>query len=109
MSSFPRKRAPIAVVAAGAGDTAVVAGVAGKRIAVMGYVIVASAAGVNPKWRSNTTDISGAMPFAANGGVVVPLSPDDPWLITAAGETLNLNAAGVGNVGGHVVYEERPY
>jgi hypothetical protein len=53
MSSFPRKRAAIAVVAGGAGDTQVVAAVAGSRIAVMGYVIVASAAGVNPKWRSS--------------------------------------------------------
>jgi hypothetical protein len=108
MSSFPRKRVAIAVVAAGAGDTQVIAAVAGSRIAVMGYVIVASAAGVNPKWRSNASDISGAMPLAANGGVVCPES-GEPWLMTNVGEALQLNTAGAGSIGGHLVYETRPY
>lgn len=107
-TTFPRRRVSINIVAAGAGDNVVLAAVPGKRLAVMGYVLVGSVAGINPKWRSAANDISGAMALAANGGVVAPISPDgDPWLLTNAGEALNINVAAAGNLGGHAIIEER--
>jgi hypothetical protein len=57
---------------------------------------------------AQANDISGAMPLAANGGVVCPES-GEPWLMTNAGEALQLNAAAAGSIGGHLVYEVRPY
>jgi hypothetical protein len=103
------KRAAITVVAAGAGDNAVVAAVVGKRIRVLGYVFAVSAAGVNPKWRSAANDLTGAFPLGANG--VLSVAEANPewgagWFETNTGEALNLNVAAAGNVSGHLVYEE---
>lgn len=86
------------------GDNEVVAGVTSKKIRVLSYVVMASAA-VNVKWRSNATDKSGLLYCAANGGAVAPFSPVG-HLETAAGEPLNLNLSGAVAVGGHVTYIE---
>lgn len=95
-------------MAAGAGATDVVAAVAGKKIRVLGYVLVASAAGVNPQWLSAANVLSGAMPLPAGGGVAAaPCHPDlnAGWLETNAGEALRLNAAAAGNLTGHLLYQ----
>lgn len=44
---------------------------AGKVIKVLGYVIASSAAGTVKLIDSTPTDITGAMPIAANGSIVV--------------------------------------
>lgn len=96
--------------ASASGDNAIVAAVAGKRIRVIGYTIIAGAA-VTAKWRSATTDISGGMALAANGGAapsVSVLSPGGMFgvLQTEPGEALNLNLSDAVAVGGHLVYIE---
>lgn len=97
------KHAPI--VASASGASQVVAGVAGKRIRVLGYTLVAAAA-VTAKFQSNATDLTGALPLAANGGVSAASGPDVPSFETAAGETLNVNLGGAVQVGGHLTYME---
>lgn len=85
-------------------DNLVVAAVTGKQIKVQSVVLVASGT-VSVKWRSNTTDISGAMPLVANSGFVLP-SGSSNYFETAVGEALNINLSGAVAVNGHISYTE---
>lgn len=96
--------------ASSSGSNTIVAAVTGKKIRVLSYVIIAAGA-VTAKWQSATTDISGGMALAANGGAapsVSVLSPGGTFgvLQTEPGEALNLNLSGAVSVGGHLVYIE---
>ena len=93
--------APINATASG--DTQIVAGVSGKRIRVIAYAIVASAT-VNVKFRSNTTDITGAMRIVEGGGIAHAY--DQGLFQTAVSESLNINLSNNATVGGYVVYRE---
>jgi hypothetical protein len=101
--------AVVAATTAGAGDTQIVAApAAGYKIRVLGFSIVASAAGVNPKFKSGATDKTGAMPFAANGGVSpATCNPESGAFLFEcnAAEALNLNHAAAGTTGGFVTYQ----
>ena len=87
---------------ASSGDNAIVAAVTGKKIRVLSYAIVGAGA-VSAKFRSGTTDITGAMSFAANGGAAVGFSPVGHFE-TAAGSALNVNLSGAVAVAGHLTY-----
>jgi hypothetical protein len=89
-----------------AGDNQIVAAVTGK-IKVLSAALVASGT-VNLKWRSATTDLSGAIPLVANSGFVLPASSPGQgnYLETAAGEALNINLSGGVQVSGHISYYE---
>jgi hypothetical protein len=104
VSTHPNKDLLFASVStAGSGDTEIVAAVPNKKIRVVNYALVANAA-VSAKWKSGSTDKTGAMPFAANGGISCPGSSDSVWFETATGEALNLNLSGAVQVSGHVSY-----
>lgn len=99
----------VKIAATDANANAIVAAVAGRRIKVLDYVLVADAA-VKVKWQSASTDISGLMNLAAAGyGVSSPGATNSlqsvPKLMTAAGEALNLHLSGAVVVGGHLTYE----
>lgn len=81
---------------------ALVAAVTGKRIRVHGYVIQAAGT-VNVKFQSASTDLTGAMPQAANTGVATQFAKDG-WFDTAAGEALNIHLSGSVQVSGHLRY-----
>lgn len=83
----------------------VAAPAAPNRIKVVSYVVVADAA-CTAKFQSATTDKSGAMSFAANGGAVVPGQASSPWFACAAGEALNIVTTGA--VKGHLTYILEP-
>lgn len=96
--------------ASASGDNSIVAAVTGRRIRVVGYTIIASGA-VTAKWRSASTDISGGMALAANGGAAPAVSVISPGglfgvLQTEPGEALNLNLGAAVSVGGHLTYIE---
>ena len=96
--------------ASASGNNEIVAAVTGKRIRVVGYTIIATGT-VTVKWRSASTDLSGGMALAANGGTtpsVSVLSPAGMFGVfqTEPGEALNLNLSGAVAVGGHLVYVE---
>ena len=91
-----------AVISVGADATAaVVAATTGKRIYVISYVMLSTAAGTLT-WKSNTTAISGAFPVAANGGVGASHNPHGNFW-TEAGEALNLTTA-TATAYGHLTY-----
>lgn len=95
------------------GDNAIVAGVAGAIIRVVGYVLMAGGT-VNVKWMSDTggsaTELSGPLPLTAQAGAVAPHTPRgvggriDGWFDTVAGKALNLNLSAGQQVSGHVSY-----
>lgn len=92
--------APIS--ASSSGDNTIVPAVTGKKIVVKGVVVVAAGT-VSVKWRSGSTDKTGAVPLVANGGYVLPVSTVG-WLETVAGEALVLNLSGAVLAAGHIVY-----
>jgi hypothetical protein len=77
-----------------------VALIASRRIRVTSLFIVVTTA-VTVKFQSGgTTDITGAMPFGANGGISLPFNAAG-WFQTVAGEKLNLVlGSGVAVAGG---------
>jgi hypothetical protein len=84
------------------GATQLVAAVAGKKIVVISYAVIVNAA-VNVKFQSGSTDLTGLMYFAANGGATVTVEGLGCFE-TAAGEALNINLSGAVAVGGHITY-----
>lgn len=87
------------------GDSQIVALTAAKKVKVLSVALVASGT-VSIKWRSNTTDISGALPLVANSGFILPASSPGQghYFETAAGEALNINLSGAVAVNGHISY-----
>jgi hypothetical protein len=93
------------ISASGSGDNAIVAAVASKKIKVLSCALVASGT-VSVKWRSGTTDVSGAMPLVVNSGFVLPASSPGQghYLETAVNTALNINLSGAVQVSGHISY-----
>lgn len=93
--------------AAALGDNTLVAAVPGLKIKVVSYVMVAASA-VTARLYSGAagTPLSGAMSFAANGGVAMPGEPSSHLLETAAGAALVLNLGAAVQVSGHIAYFE---
>lgn len=97
------KYAPIDV--ATLGDNTIVALVAGKKLRVINWVAVVSAA-VSIRWKSGAaTNLSGAMALAANGGAA-PGEAAHGHFETAAGVALVLNLSAAQQVSGYLAYVE---
>lgn len=95
----------VAISTAASGNSILVAGVANKRIRVTGYAVVAAAA-VNAKFQgtgSATVDLTGALPLAANSGVVSSGGPAQQFAV-AQGDALNINLSAAVQVSGHLTY-----
>lgn len=95
-----------AISAASSGNNTIVAAVTGKKIRVLTYTVIATSA-VTVQWRSSTagTNLTGAMPYGANGGATPPFCPVGHFE-TASGELLNMVLGGAVQVSGHVTYVE---
>lgn len=92
-----------AIDTAAAGDTTLVASVAGAKIRVYGFGLVVGAA-ITVRFKSGAaTNLTGPLAFAANGGVSTAFSPVGLFE-TALGEGLVLNLSVAGSVGGWLVY-----
>lgn len=96
----------VAISAAGAGVNALVAAVPGRRIRVTQLVLVADGA-VTVELRSAATARTGAMSFAANGGVVWPFN-ERGWVTTEINEALNANLGGAVGIRGVLQYDLIP-
>lgn len=94
------------ITASSSGATTIVAAVTSKKIRVISWSLVCSAA-VNVKWQSHVTptDLTGLYYFAANGGITVPFSPVG-YFETVSGEALDINLSGANAVGGMLCYVE---
>jgi len=98
--SLPPQRAVISESTAATNE--LVAAVTGKKIVVLNYAIVATAAvGVN--FESATTDISGVMQLGANGGIA---HTDNEFGLfeTAAGAALAMTSDAAVQVSGYLTY-----
>jgi len=97
---------PINATAAGANQ--IVAGVPGRRIVILGYVLCASAA-VTAQWVSGAVNISGPMSLTAAGDNI-SAGPGRSevgffrWGTGATGGDLTLTLGGAVQVGGHLTY-----
>ena len=89
--------------ATSSGDTQVVPAVSNRRIVVVAFGVIASAT-VNIRFRSGTTDITGAMRLVEGGGIAHAY--DGGLFQTATGQALNINLSTNATVGGYVVYRE---
>ncbi len=94
--------ATIAITAA-SGDQTILSAVSGKKIRVLGYALVTDTASALTWESGGSTAISGAMTFAANGGISAVPSKWG-WVETLSGESLVLNVGTAATVGGHVTY-----
>lgn len=93
-----------AIAASSSGDNTVVSAVPGKRIRVFNTMVVAGSS-VTAKWKSGaSTDLSGDMQYAANGGYCTDSMSG--MFRTAVGEALVLNLSGAVTVGGHLAFVE---
>lgn len=95
------------VSVASSGDNSIVAADASNKIKLVSYTLVADAA-VNVKWRNATTDISGAMAFAANGGAAAISQPSAHLMETSVNSALQLNLSSAVGVRGHISYFKEP-
>ena len=88
------------------GDNTLVAAVTGKKIRVLNYTLVTSAA-VNVRFESGAggTALTGVMEFDANSGASVDCGHTGCFQ-TAAGALLNLELSGAVSVDGHLTYIE---
>ena len=93
-----------ALSASSLGDNVTVTGVAGKKIRVLKYTVLAGGT-VAVKFRTSTgpTDLTGPMPLAANSGVGGAFCPIGLFE-TAPGDSLLLNLSAATAVGGHLTY-----
>ena len=100
-----------AISASASGDNTIVAAVAGQKIVLLSYLVIA-AGDVSITWKSGaSTSLSGAMALAANGGAAPSAGPLTPagvvgMLETAPGEALVLNLSAAVAVGGHITYRQ---
>ena len=92
------------IAAASSGDNTVVAAVAGKKIRVLGFFLVASAA-VTARFESSAGGdaLTGQMQLGANGDLAPGFNPLG-WFETVAGELLNLELSGAVPVDGALAY-----
>jgi len=95
------------ISAASSGNNTLVAAVTGKKIGVLGLILIADAAvDVRLESGAGTTALTGVMSLAAEGnGFVLPMSVEGRhWVETAAGALLNLELSGAVQVSGCIVY-----
>lgn len=83
------------------GTQTLVAGVANKKIKIVGYVVVGSA-NCTVQFADTTGILTGAMDCAQYGGMVAKGSPSVPWQETRLGEPLKLVTTAA--VNGHLSY-----
>lgn len=86
-----------------AATTDLVAAIAGRKIRILSLFIVAAGA-VTATFKSNTTNITGAMSMITGVPFSMPYNPVG-WGETASGEKLNLTLSGATQVSGWMTYE----
>lgn len=92
-----------AISSTGSGDT--LALVASKKIRVLSMFFVVAGATTVKFQSGGATDKTGAMSFAANGGISLPFNPTG-WFETAAGEKLNHVLGSAVAIAGGLTYVE---
>ena len=95
-----------AVISATSSSTAVVAGVAGQRIRLLGYTLtVGTATNIKFEEADGGTALTGVMELAAKGGISVPATYIGVLETSTAANGLFINTSATSNVMGHVSYQ----
>lgn len=94
----------VPITASSNGDNTIIAAVSHIKLRVLSYLIVSNGT-VDVKWKSDSTDISGALPLIANTGAASGYNPNGHFQ-TAKGEALILNLSANISVQGHVMCVE---
>ena len=98
-----------AIDVATAGSNTIVAGVAGQKVRLLGYMLVA--ANTNTvQWLSNATELTGPMTAIAGVQIAPPQGPfkvtqQVALMVTAPGDPLVLTLGVASQVSGHIYYE----
>jgi hypothetical protein len=93
-----------AIDIASSGDNIVIAADPTKKIKILAYSFVVESA-VSVQFKSGGTNLSGAMPFLANGGISSPTGTAGGWIMeTAVNNAFIINLNGAIGVRGHVSY-----
>jgi hypothetical protein len=93
-----------------AGVNTVVAGQPGRRIRVLGYTLVASAAGT-VQWQDGAgAALSGPMALAAGQALAAPdtsavVGSERGWFLTGTSQSLSLNLGAGAAAAGHLLYD----
>lgn len=91
-----------AVSFAAGGDNTVIAAITDTRIMVHRlFIVVAGATNITIK--NGSTSLTGAMPFAANGALVLDIS-GEPWFAVSKGSAFVVNLSAGVQVSGTVYY-----
>jgi len=87
------------------GDNTLVAAVAGKRIRVLSFLMIASGT-VTVRFESGAggSPLTGQMPLVVNSGMAPTYNPAG-WFITNAGEALNMELSAAVSVDGVLNYD----
>jgi hypothetical protein len=91
-------------IASASGDQTILAGVEGKRLVVLAY-IVSSSVDNGLTWKSESESVSGKIEVGAlipGGASYCPVG----HFATGVGEDLILEVESTADVGGHIVYQE---
>lgn len=96
----PVVTAPISIAA----TANVVAGVSGKRIKVLALTVIATAAESVTVNDGVSSAFTGAMSFAANGGLALSFNPHG-YFETSVGNALRLILGGTNGIEGFVTYQ----
>ena len=89
--------------AAGAGQTQIVAAVAGQKIVVLAARVIAHAADTF-KFQDHNTDLQGFQDLAALGSAYDLPFMKHGWMQTSVGNELNINSSGAVQLSGYVVF-----
>jgi len=112
LTPYVRCDQSVPISTAASGLTQLVPLLSGRAIDVCGYVVVGTTA-VNIKFSygtgsacgTGTTDLTGALPVAANGGAVAPLGLA-PWFTAPLGQALCISLSGAVQTSGHLTYRQ---
>ena|SRR2546422_9072665 len=100
------KITPVSVSFAGAGDNTIITGVAGQTIRIMRMLLAITAA-TNLTFKDGATALTGAMPFAATGGLILDDS-GEPWYIIGDGNNFVINSSVGTQISGTVWFTQGP-
>jgi hypothetical protein len=96
---------PAAITFASSGNNTVIAAIGGKVIRVFRMALVVAGA-TNITFEDSTpTLFTGAMPFQANGSLVLDFT-DEPWFTTAVGAAFVINSSNAVQVSGVVYFTQ---
>lgn len=90
------------ISAASSGDNTLVSATAAQTARIFRIVLVASGA-VSIKFKTGSTDLTGAMSLVSGGAIVLDMQ-SDPWFVTGTNEAFIANLSAAVQISGSIWY-----